>query len=302
MNLQDVKQLLIEEKFNETIEVTYNEQDVFDVFNKSLRFYSIYDYFKNNYVYDKISMKRLIVFLICIYNEIKLKKEHLPPHQFIDDFIRDKFDGKNQRLQSYQFIDDYLMRLTKIDNDSQINAIVVVKFIKKYPMEDECIEYLLDNSDVGILYVSNIVVFGNNSLDVYYLQLSDVLHNDTILEGLIKRDKLKVDDEYFKSLLHYCLFANLQHILDVILKYESNIEADKLDSSVFTHQTYSNMMAKRWSAHFDAANFPSKSNLTVESLEKISHLEGFDDFLRNNYDLIIEHCNEEVVNYVKSYV
>lgn len=299
MNLEDVKQSLIRGKFNKDMKIIYTERDLDRIFFEDPSNHEAFMKIRTDYANDESSIKDLLIFLICISHKIKLKKEYLPSHKIIHEFFicehEKEFKGLFLNLDGLReiFLDDIL-------TSEEIKINIVLEFIDKYPMDNECIEYLIDNSTVGIFDTS--VDFDIMSYETFplnnTLKLSDIKYKPLILEGLIKNNKLKIKDDNFNSLILYCLFNNEEKMLDIVLKYESKIPTDKININkninYFSSNTYERVRM--------LVNSSMPKYILVTSLEKISSLEGFDDFLKNNYDLIIKRCNKEAVNYVKNRV
>lgn len=293
MDLKRIKRLLIKGKFkrlfNKDIDINmrialFKNEGVFEILNENQYFYDKYILLKkkyslirDNHEYATLPELDMLILLICIINNIDMKYWYIGYYTTVDDFIEVFI---NDEISISENNIKYLVKNSNCD--------CYEKIIKKaYSMKTQCViktDILLTKMDN---YDENIKGYIFDNIKSYLLceeceEYRDdfILSNLTIVEELVKRNKL-IMFRKFHCLIVHCLINNLDEVLDIVLKHKSSMNVDKIRGERY---------------------FNNMNNIKLENLCKINSLEGFDDFLKNNYELLMKKCNKEVVNYIKSYI
>lgn len=106
------------------------------------------------------------------------------------------------------------------------------------------------------------------------------VYHHKFFEKLIKQSDCNLRDQYNLDILLYCVFKNKVKNIEILLENNVNLSTIKISREYITH----------FNEYNDYVSF--------DSLNMISHLENFDDFVNNNLFLLMKICDAKSMNFI----
>lgn len=282
MSLEEVKQSLIDGTFEIKLDEIreFSNEEAFQVIGED--YHQPFIEMKKKKYYQPL-MFQLIIFLICLSNNIELKQEYCHSYNIQDDFVSRYMKKRciseeniifmlNRPSCFWQSIFIIFKRAWKMNIKFPFNA-GLIRAIVRNKVNEKFKDYLFDNSKPCDL----------DSLLEY---------EDFVLDEMLKRDKVAIKTNFTKCIFIYCLIFRYYKIIDIALKHKTCICPDRFDVTAF-------IMSRSHRNHFQGS---ISFNISLDYLEKLSSLENFDDFLKNNYKFFTEDCNQEVMDYINNII
>lgn len=286
VTIKDIKQMMIEGRFQEINEIKVED------FEEGNEDQTLTEEFidKANFIFindeNHISLKRSIFFL-CLQENILLNNFKFNKRFFVesDEILTKKliYDISNENLK---FLLDF-----ELNYEAEVyfygkcweKGIDILPFVDKIAgkyligeVSDEFIYYIFENLKLESI---TFPFFKDHVIDTKDDKLADIL----IKKGFRLDHKLDYNLDFFLS---YCLchlfHPEIENIEFLLNKFNYHLSTDVLDKQYLN-------------------NHSNSFSIELPTIELLSTLENFDDFLNNNFFLLMKKSDEESFNYLLRY-